>query len=342
MPPNPRLGKAFQAMKGLGFEADTVRPVLKRLVKLFNKNFALIEEDNYRALADAILDDMEANAQAPEKEKEKIVDEGSFDEVPLRPRKRLRSQRLGDQEGLVVSPSSGNHSPLANGAVPSQEPVTNGAVPSEQCLPLVTKGKEPMSCQVSPRGKRRPLPGREIAIWIEQPAKRNVADSCSLIVPKDEPFTDEMPLDELPLAVIRPGKLFYNSMAYSVMSKFLTFFGGEFEGVQSSADSEYEAAQEGNCLVTSRKPRVKPDNGRSSTSESSSGLEIASSSSGEVKLSLSFQPLLERPNFKMPTLNNVLKSVEERCSQRSSLDENLTVLEIMKETCQCFLKLTTD
>ncbi|CAN1131479.1 Probable inactive histone-lysine N-methyltransferase SUVR2 [Linum perenne] len=309
MPPNPRLGKAFQAMKGLGFEADTVRPVLKRLVKLFNKNFALIEEDNYRALADAILDDMEANAQAPEKEKEKIVDEGSFDEVPLRPRKRLRSQCVGDQEGLVVSPSSGNHSPLANVAVPSQEPVTNGAVPSEQCLPLVTKGKEPMSCQVSPRGKRRPLPGREIAIWIDQPAKRNVADSCSLIVPKDEPFTDEMPLDELPLAVIRP---------------------------------EYEAAQECNDLVTSRKPRVKPDNGRSSTSESPSGLEIASSSSGEVKLSLSFQPLLERPNFKMPTLNNILKSVEERFSQRSSLDENLTVLEIMKETCQCFLKLTTD
>lgn len=43
-------------MKNLGISPETVSPVLKNLLKLYNKNWELIEEDNYRTLADAIFE----------------------------------------------------------------------------------------------------------------------------------------------------------------------------------------------------------------------------------------------------------------------------------------------
>ncbi|XP_058215580.1 histone-lysine N-methyltransferase SUVR4-like isoform X1 [Rhododendron vialii] len=56
MAPNPRVLEAFRAMKNLGISPETVSPVLKNLLKLYNKNWELIEEDNYRTLADAIFE----------------------------------------------------------------------------------------------------------------------------------------------------------------------------------------------------------------------------------------------------------------------------------------------
>ncbi|KAL3649787.1 hypothetical protein CASFOL_006190 [Castilleja foliolosa] len=51
-----RVAKAFSAMKSLGIPDETTRPVLKKLFKLYDKNWELIEEDNYRTLADAIFE----------------------------------------------------------------------------------------------------------------------------------------------------------------------------------------------------------------------------------------------------------------------------------------------
>lgn len=56
MAPDPRVLEAFRAMKNLGISPETVSPVLKNLLKLYNKNWELIEEDNYRTLADAIFE----------------------------------------------------------------------------------------------------------------------------------------------------------------------------------------------------------------------------------------------------------------------------------------------
>lgn len=56
MAPDPRVLEAFRAMKNLGISPETVSPVLKNLLKLYDKNWELIEEDNYRTLADAIFE----------------------------------------------------------------------------------------------------------------------------------------------------------------------------------------------------------------------------------------------------------------------------------------------
>lgn len=51
-----RVRKAFNAMKSIGIRPDKVKPVLKNLLKLYDRNWELIEEDNYRTLADAIFE----------------------------------------------------------------------------------------------------------------------------------------------------------------------------------------------------------------------------------------------------------------------------------------------
>lgn len=52
-----RVKKALYAMERLGISPQTVKPVLKRLLRLYNRNWELIEEDNFRTLADAIFED---------------------------------------------------------------------------------------------------------------------------------------------------------------------------------------------------------------------------------------------------------------------------------------------
>ncbi|KAI8012070.1 Histone-lysine N-methyltransferase SUVR4 [Camellia lanceoleosa] len=59
MAPNPRVTRAFRAMRSIGIIEEKVKPVLKNLLKLYDKNWELIEEENYRALADAIFDQEE-------------------------------------------------------------------------------------------------------------------------------------------------------------------------------------------------------------------------------------------------------------------------------------------
>lgn len=51
----PRTRKAISAMEELGISEDVVKPVLNRLWKLYDKEWKLIEDDNYRTLADAII-----------------------------------------------------------------------------------------------------------------------------------------------------------------------------------------------------------------------------------------------------------------------------------------------
>lgn len=54
--PNSKVAKAFSVMNGLGVSSDQVKPVLQKLLKLYDKNWDYIEEDNYRTLADAYFE----------------------------------------------------------------------------------------------------------------------------------------------------------------------------------------------------------------------------------------------------------------------------------------------
>lgn len=51
-----RARAALNAMKALGFPKKVATPVLKNLLMLYGGKWELIEDENYRALADAVLD----------------------------------------------------------------------------------------------------------------------------------------------------------------------------------------------------------------------------------------------------------------------------------------------
>lgn len=65
MAPDPRVLKAFKSMKAIGISENKAKPVLKKLLKLYEKNWELIEEENYRALADAIFEEEDAKVHLP-------------------------------------------------------------------------------------------------------------------------------------------------------------------------------------------------------------------------------------------------------------------------------------
>lgn len=78
-----------------------------------------------------------------------------------------------------------------------------------------------------------------------------------------------------------------------------------------------------------------------SRGECSSTLEIASSPSGEVKLSLSYKLAPGRPDFHMPRPEAVLKYVEDKYL-RSPNDTNISMMGLMEEMCECFLEFGTN
>ncbi|GMY06344.1 probable inactive histone-lysine N-methyltransferase SUVR2 isoform X5 [Fagus crenata] len=239
MAPNPRVAAAFRAMKDIGIKEDKVKPVLKKLLKLYDKNWELIEEENYRALADSIFEEEDAKVEEKRKKcndtDEEDLEEAQVHDEPERPLKRLR---LRSQSGQVSPPvNASNHSAgtsslkrpkLEEDELPKtsfqQQPQEMMEKPQSIAQPIspqhgiVNKGKQPLLPQVASPGKRPMSERASHVVCIKEPTvvpgivllpKRNVPDTHALIKPKDEPFTDDMFTDDVsqysvPIAVIHP------------------------------------------------------------------------------------------------------------------------------------------
>lgn len=51
-----RVYNAFKATRALGIPDEEVKPVLKKLLKVYDKNWELIEAEDYRALIDSYFE----------------------------------------------------------------------------------------------------------------------------------------------------------------------------------------------------------------------------------------------------------------------------------------------
>ncbi|KAK1352961.1 putative inactive histone-lysine N-methyltransferase SUVR2 [Heracleum sosnowskyi] len=158
MAPNPRVMKAFRAMRAIGIPEEKVKPVLKDLLKLYEKNWELIEEENYRALADAILerDEQEVAAEKNKKlvnskDNENLEREIQLHDDPDRPLKRLRLNQDNHVSSSVTNciPSLGVgelKKPKVEADELNAQELTN---PEPQSVPLqplaIDKGKQPVS-----------------------------------------------------------------------------------------------------------------------------------------------------------------------------------------------------
>ncbi|PSR89775.1 Inactive histone-lysine N-methyltransferase [Actinidia chinensis var. chinensis] len=411
MAPNPRILNAFRAMRSLGIIEEKVKPILKKLLKLYDKNWELIEEENYRALADAIFEQEDELAEEQKKKHEntdqvEIDEEAQVHEESERPLKRLRlshqegnsSPRLGgtslrqpeEAELLETCPRQGSQditqSSLPNtenvrtGSLPDspqplvrnkgkqpvwpkplriQEPSQAGATDSTQpfgtrvaesgsvspLLRLREKGKEPLS-QIAPRDKKSIFERSPHAMPLKEPKlepgivhlpKQKMHNSRYLIKPKDEPFTDDMPQVLVPIAAIHPEALSKENSS-SGNGSIRDAGGPEPLALQYEDGEDQSDGVPG--LSAERRTNRELAN---IVDECSSKLQIASSPSGEVKISLTCHSAPGRTDFHMPRTDALLKMVEDKCLKSYKiLDPSFSVTKIMEDMCECFLELGTD
>ncbi|KAL9995217.1 putative [histone H3]-lysine(4) N-trimethyltransferase chromatin remodeling SET family [Helianthus debilis subsp. tardiflorus] len=157
----PRVAKAFRAMRNLGIPEKKTKPVLKYLLKLYEKKWDLIEQENYRVLADAIfenetevaeqkkkLDDAEAAERERVEQAERmkaIEDETQIQEEPEKPLKRMRARYRDDEASpSCVSPniSLGGSLPIIS-IKPKDELLTDDPLRVEVPLESTTPDLEP-------------------------------------------------------------------------------------------------------------------------------------------------------------------------------------------------------
>ncbi|KAG8370840.1 hypothetical protein BUALT_Bualt13G0025200 [Buddleja alternifolia] len=369
-----RVANAFRAMRAIGISEDKVKPALKNLLKFYDKNLALIENDNYRALADAICESEKAEASVEQRSKKivnseaaghskKIVisekeshleEEAQATEEPERPLKRLRL-RYRDGQTSSSNPSCSRvfKTPLAK---PNKEPnelpessppklnaplaivespqpnVENTRVVKSQSLgknkgkqpispkpaheenntPLVNesrspsypmrltdRGKESLSPQIPSLEKMSAPKSSSHALCLKEPPKQQDTANHDLIKSNDEPITDGIPCLEAPIEAINPDP----SIKGDSSSRNGTFT----EHLQPSVSPSVIEGETADATAAPKEPR---NNGELAmiSGESSSNLEIASSPFSKVK-SLSYDLPRGSPDFHMPSLETLLKSV---------------------------------
>ncbi|CAH9077737.1 unnamed protein product [Cuscuta europaea] len=359
MAPSPRVVKAFRAMKDIGISEHKVKPVLKNLLKLYDKNWELIEEENYRALADAIFEKEEAQAVKPKKpeniELAGALDEEATLEEPERPLKRLRLKYQESQPAPSQNDSSAtltttallkpklevddlpndhhSHSRSQGGTKDLPQPSHGGRAGSSHPIQARNKGKQPMM----------------------------TAGPLALIKPKDEPFTDDMPHYEAPIAII-PAEPVSNGDADSANRNHLPLDQiahqetlainsnvGKYATTDIASNQQLEKIDDQETLAVNS--NVGKDARNDSTSNQhlekieedrlSSNLDIASSRYGEVKISINCAPVVGT-NFHLPSLEAVLKLMEDKCLRAYKiLDPNFSVTKLMEDFCECVLDLGT-
>ncbi|KAM7257896.1 hypothetical protein ACFE04_013637 [Oxalis oulophora] len=338
MAPNARVGKAFRAMKVLGISEDKVKPVLKRLLRLYDKNWEPIEEENYRVLLDAIFDH-------EDQKEETVEDSRNSDELGQPLKRRLRDQG-------PVEPSS-SHADLSLDEPLFKRPKVEGEIlqtcsiqsPSHD----ITKPTEPLVeniCTLSNllSSQMKEEPGSSLAALTEEhhPSEMasevllikdsitivkqsdivllpepNPADTLALITPKVEPLTDD--------------KLGENTLSVALQQPE-TSTGNTLQGEP--------VTQEALTLQTVDKGSGDTE---IKTEESSPSLYIASSPLGEVKISISCSSIQGRPKFNMPSLDELRKSMEEKCLRSYKIvDPSFSFTNLMKDMCECFLELANN
>ncbi|KAG4996055.1 hypothetical protein JHK84_027099 [Glycine max] len=360
---------ACRAMSSLGIDDLRVKSVLKKLLKVYEKNWELIEAENYRVLADAIFEDddkmvpeLKKKSQAANvhnarhslssslqnnQEAETECEEAQMHIETARPLKRLRLQGQESQplhplansapsppsKRLKLDDNASSRKKLQNKPVSSDgnPRIEACSLPPQDCI--VDKGKQPASPEVYHRGRRltservsQSIPSREPTV---EPGRfllpnNQMPHTQTPIIPKDEPI-DEMPDYEMPIAVIPPESSSVRN--WSIKNGVA----GKHSGRATVASSQ------------SRDGVVDEDVIRTSNGERTCDVEIASSTLGEVKLSLSCSPALWGSDFHMPSQDQLIEMMEDKCLQSYKItDPNFSVKNLLRDICDCMLEFRND
>ncbi|KAJ7973533.1 Histone-lysine N-methyltransferase [Quillaja saponaria] len=321
MAPDKRVSNAFSAMRALGIPDKEVKPVLKKLLKVYDRNWELIEEDNYRTLVDAYFEfnedkGVEGKRKAP-----------MFHEGCEGPSHKLH---LADEEdqGSSIMDNSSQMILIEENEIP---PETIGQEIIESSQPSIRDiGSQPLHAQLSgikkpslPHGvatARKPNPERaSSAVHVKEPSdkasyanmKREIMPSNyqnkNLIKPKTEKSVNNPPL--APVVLSYQGSAEASTGNHHVKSLSTLYL--DIHKDDSSPCNDYQ------CCKTN--------------------IYIASSHLGEVKFFLNCDCALGQPDFQIPKLDTVIKFMEENYLRTYKTE--FSMIKVLKDLCDSYLTL---
>ncbi|KAM0844358.1 hypothetical protein ACQ4PT_057100 [Festuca glaucescens] len=313
--------RAMNAMKPLGFSSKQCSKVLKRLLEVYDHNWALIEDENYRVFAEAILD-AQANGNGdpqPELEQEEI------DAFPAEggPSTSLAGATREDPLGPPSPPPS---SPTAEHHVTTTE------------LAISPRADSPPQA----RGSRRVLGKRRQRQTID--AYLQLEDDVFLKEPKPEPV-------DMDCWDAQPGLVGRSPRGVASSSGFRELPPPQSDRnpkqIPGARNRIFQRCRNREITTSSLEPTSSSlNNGTGSgvgNVQEAPGLDIvvASSATGEIKMSLKCS--VDPSKFRMPALEEVFKMVDDKCLGSSKvLPPDFSVGSLMTEICHCVLQLGTE
>ncbi|KAG0454221.1 hypothetical protein HPP92_025525 [Vanilla planifolia] len=346
-----RAQAAVKAMKLIGFDEGVAKKVLKKLLKVYDNNWEYIEAENYRLLADTILDDQES------------IDPETIDKTPAAIEEIDFSQKRFRREQEYPSASRSLTVPYAS----------DGTLPKRPKLVASVKGLSAnLSCKVIESAETQCSYGRGSSLSSQALVKYRTNGATGGIAPQ---HSDNIEGHSPTSGFVVPMMTSFTNNSHEMY----------FETRNSGLDLRHHIAKrqiDGKLInpVVYKEPKMEPDaelppgtsNGSthaqmlatlqnkndagslqvSEQKESmsdvtgtqekfSTNIDIASSSMGEVKLSLTCTS--DFPDFKLQNIESIFKIVEDRCLKSYKvLIPNFSLVNLMKEICQCAEDLTAE
>ncbi|XP_066351083.1 probable inactive histone-lysine N-methyltransferase SUVR2 isoform X2 [Miscanthus floridulus] len=320
-----RARKALDAMKELGISRKQATPVLKELLATFDNNWEPIEDEHYRALADAIFARQDNKQTSPSQQGAQAAHAESEPNGSTRDDLQQYVYASHDDTGeddnetpLVKRPRMGTANfrpePLPFEPGPQQSTVsTQGALPAS---PQASR-RQTRSLTVVPHaaGHEYPL-AFDDALIVREPKPEPHIDIAEVSV--SDPWTDR---DFL----AGPDAIRLND-------------GSSGSGARGSIVNQAQS------LGRSLRPAPVCKNGVGSTVQNTKEtsfveVDVASSSNGEVKMSLKCS--LDSSNFSI-SMEEVFKMVEEKCLHSYKvLPPDFSIGKLMSEVCQSVVQLGT-
>ncbi|KAM7254308.1 hypothetical protein ACFE04_031990 [Oxalis oulophora] len=364
-----RVAKAFSAMKVLGITEDKVKPVLKKLLRLYDKNWEPIEEENYRVLVDTIFEEEEETATVSKPNQYEHADNYPKQLKNKRKQKNKQCQmnpcsyKCGvsdvtfskfDQQGKNLEEESVEHEEL-------EEPLkrrkrTQGPVGSSLSHtdfnsdgPLLKRSKVDGEHAVTSSSQR------SLQVAVVNKGKKLVSTQLSSIerIHSSQRASQVLRIkdhNEQGVVVASKQKA-TNSLAMIIpkdepVTDDIVPVAVVHPGTGSSIGRTTKGKQAGPACQKSlvlQNIETESRDDCNTTPKSPPSLDIASSILGEVKISFICNSDITPPNFHMPSLDELRKAMEEKCLRSYKVfDPSLSFTKLMQDMCQSFLEVATD
>ncbi|KAI9124870.1 hypothetical protein K1719_004197 [Acacia pycnantha] len=322
---NPRAAKAFSAMNDLGISRDEVEPVLQELLRLYDKKWEYIEEDNYRTLIDAYFE-LKEDKEAKGKRKALISCNGG----------ERKTQPLAGEDDVQLLTMDNSRQILA--AEKNGTPLnTSGReiIESSHCLMSNTRPK------IGPQSLKTRISGFE---RISKLPRSAVTDRKSNSEKESSASHGEDPVDKPSSAPIRRENIpngHYRKEMIKPRNRHINLHLGSSstscrDPSEVMPDYPFLRVESVDLDLNSV---IDDSTHNDSPTSSKANIDIASSPSGEVKISLYCGRALRQPNYNIPSLNAVMKLEEKHLKSSNIVGPKFSMVNALNGLCENFLKL---